>query len=384
MIKWIEHKKIIESEGMASYNEHFQQMLVDGYITEQEFSVRECAEEFLGRDTVRALHAGESLSILTEAAGDAVDSTAFSNITSNLIRNRILADYQQEAFFCSGLMNTRPTRQREGTVPGVGNLDGHDGEIVEEGMPYQSAGYGERFTGRPRVEKRGKIVPVTRETIIFDETGVVLDRARKVGQNVGTEKEERCLRVVLGVTNTFTENGTAFNTYGSALFTPDNDNGSNELVDWTDIENSDLLFSRRIDPDTTKPILIGVRNTLVMPAKAKTALSIINATEIRQTSGTIQTLSSNPVLGTPSPQSSALMRQIALELTGITNTDDIWIHGDIRQAFGYDEAWAITVVQEPMNSQASFEKDIVFRVKASEMGVAFILDPRYVNRNFSS
>jgi hypothetical protein len=38
----------------------------------------------------------------------------------------------------------------------------------------------------------------------------------------------------------------------------------------------------------------------------------------------------------------------------------------------------ITVTQAPLNSEAEFSQDIIFRFKASERGAAAVINPRYI------
>lgn len=380
--------EVVEGMTLRGAQAELHLMHRDKALARGEFSLQESARCLLGENVYNAMVGNSGWVELLEAVSP-VQSSAFINIADTFIRGAVLERYRQQPFFASAMFPVQPTRQREGTIKGLGSLPAASSDVVQEGENYPHRGFSSRRTKRPLVEKRGEMVAITREAVIFDETGQILQVAGEIGELRGLEKEERCLKVLLGVTNPYQESNNdaaalvAYDTYHT---TWDNNVTSNELVDWTDIETSLLRFVTRLHPITGKPILVQGRDIVVMPAKLFTARRIINATEVREVTATnTTTLASNPVTGTISqPVTSALARTIAASLTGITNLDTIWIHGDIGRAFAYDEVWGLAVDREMADSHLMFEQDIISRWKASEYGVAYVRDPRFVNRNYSS
>ena len=147
-----------------------------------------------------------------QEAGEAVDVTAFSNITGQIIYNKIMEAYQREEFVVSRLVETIPTRLRRRK-----NSRHHRHHRRHSGNPAGHAlsglGFGEDYIETPSTTKRGFIVPVTKEAIFFDRTYQVLSRAAEVGEILGLNKEKRLLDMVIGVTNTYNWKGTTYNTY---------------------------------------------------------------------------------------------------------------------------------------------------------------------------
>jgi hypothetical protein len=248
-------------------------------------------------------------------------------------------------------------------------------------MPFENVGFGEDYIETPETTKRGLIVPITREAVFFDRTGLILTRAAEVGEALGLNREKRIADVVIGSVNNYKRNGTALNTYlasGSWI----NVRASNELLDWTDIDHAEQLWADMTDPNTGDPILVGGKSLVVMPAKRHSAFRILNATEVSETTGTATTTAAaNPVGGAQYRAFASVIAYKRIQSELGETADDAkkwWFLGDFQKAFAYMENWPITVTQAPPNSEAEFAQDIVFRFKASERGAAAVLDPRHV------
>ena len=356
-----------------------------GGLRPSDFSIRDLAESVVdnGREWVQSMDPRRGQSVLE--SGSAIDSTAFSNITGQLLINEIMDGYQSEEFVFSNLFRTTSTRLNGEKIPGIAKL-GDQTEEVHEGMPYPHVGTGEDYIETPSTTKRGLIVPVTKEAVFFDRTGLVLERAREVGESLGIDKEKRCVDVAIGAINNYKWRGTAYNTYQTATPWINELSGSSyDLEDWTDVDAAEQLFANMVDPNTGEPILIGATTAIVSPARRHAANRILNATEVRYTgSGApTETLAVNPLSGAGYSARmsryfySRLQSQLALTADQAKAT---WLFGDFARAFRYMENWPITTVQAPANSEAEFNQDIVARFKASERGVAAVHNPRYVAR----
>jgi hypothetical protein len=162
--------------------------------------------------------------------------------------------------------------------------------------------------------------------------------------------------------------------------------GSNELVDWTDVDAAEQLFADMLDPNTGEPILIDARHVLVMPAYRHAAHRVFNALDIDYTGtgAATTTRAANPLSHYTMHVSRLAYRRIIASGETAANAKKWWFLGDFRRAFAYMENWPITVTQSPTNSEADFNQDIVVRFKASERGAAAVLDPRYVVKNYDA
>jgi len=365
-----------------------------GGLRPEEFSVRDLAEELIvdrqgepiGYRGVNDLYNPMQV---TEATS-AVDSTAFANITGQLVISQVLQSYQSEEYVASRLVPNRPTRFDGEKIPGVAmpSDPGKDDLEVREAQEYPSFGFGEEYIETPSTTKRGLVIPVTKEAIFFDRTGLVLNRASQVGEILGLNKEKRLLDVMIGAVNPYQEKRagdaalTSRNTfYASSDSGPwVNQRYSNELEDWSAIDVAEQLFADMLDPNTGEPILIGGRVIMVPPAKAMTGRRLLSATELRETTNTnTQMVSGNPLagMGLRMEASRLLYRRLISALSLDADTaKGYWFYGDPAKAFAYMENWPISVVQAPANSEAEFMQDVVVRYKASERGAAAVMEPR--------
>lgn len=375
----IELRRRIELDDIGPTVSHLTEALQSGDLHPNDFSIKELFEELVngGTDIVKSWdprRRGVQTINLVEA-GNAVDTSMFSNITGQIVYSALLEAFDDELFIGEQVARIVPTQFDGEKIPGIGKI-GDQAQVVDEGKPFGTVGINEEFIETPVTTKRGMIIPVTKEAIFFDRTGLIMDRVAQVGQQLGINREKRILDVVVGQENNYKRNGIANNTYlTSGAYV--NTKTSNALVDWTDIENAELLLDGITDPNTGEPIII-IPNTIIVPSALKyTAKRIVSATEIRfgetdNATGT-QTLAGNPV-GDYKILTNRFVKQR-------TSSDSEWFLGDPMRAFAYMENWPITVIQAPNNSEAEFTSDIVVRFKASERGAMSVHEPRVMIRN---
>ena len=352
-----------------------------GHLRPSDFSLRQLAEAVVpdGREWVRSLDPANGATVLESSGG--VDTTAFSNITGQLLINAVMDGYQNEAFEFSRRFRVIQTRLAGERIPGIGKI-GDKAESVHEGMPFPSVGLGEDYIDTPATDKKGLIIPVTKEAVFFDRTGMLLERAREVGESLGINKEKRCVDVLIGAVNNYKWKGTTYNTYQTATpWINELTGAGNDLTDWSQLDSAEQLFNDITDPNTGEPVLVNPNTIIGSPAKAHTINRIVNATEVRVTNGSTETIATNPVSNYEGATSRYLYSRLKSEL-GLTaaQAKATWFFGDIERAFRYMENWPITVVQAPANSEAEFTHDIVARFKASERGAAAVWNPRFIAR----
>jgi len=354
--------------------------LVEGlrerHVRPEDFSIRALFETFVedGRELVATFnprYQGHGVPLLE--AGGVVSTSHFSNITGQIVYTRVLEAAAHPMLIGNDLCTTIPTQFRNGEkIPGIGGI-GDQAEAIGEGQPYPFAGLSEEYVETPATIKRGMIVPVTKEAVFDDRTGLILTRAGSVGEFIAINKEKRQLDVCLGITTTYRRNGgEAQATYGDTHTNGDFDNlaASNALVDYTDIENALLLFDAMTDPSTGEPIILNPDTIVVPTALVMTAERILNATQVGNTASASAPVGGNPLSrGRFAIKSNAYVRA----RTGSATT---WFVGDFKGAFVYMEAWPITVTQAPPNSHDEFHNDVVAQYKVSECGAAGVLEPR--------
>lgn len=380
--------------------------LENGRLRPNDFSLKEIALAFCGRNWYERLnpmainHYGP-MNVME--AGEGVDVSAFSNITGQIFYNKILEGWRNATLVTDQIFDTFNTNLDGEKMPWLSHVI-QEGQPIHPGMPYPEANFGERYITTPSTTKWGMIVSVTKEMIFFDRTGQAMRAAGETGYKLGYNKEKRNLATFLGLVNTYSLNGTTFNTYLTGPQSPPayaNSQTGVPLVDYSSIQAAMTLASQILDPDTLNPLdNIEIKDIFVLPARLLHARALARATEYWATNpafnsstpasppyGNLQMHSPNPV-GSYSVLTSNIAYQLLVNgsqvyapgYTPVTSVqaNDMWWTGDFKRSFTYMQNWPITVVQAPNQSIKEFEQDIVVRFKASERGTPAVMDPRYV------
>lgn len=356
--------------------DEFTEALQKKQLRPQEVSFRKLFEQVTpdGREVVdswRPSSGGGGINL--QEAG--VNTAAFSAISGQIVFSTVLEAFQNPLFISDLVCPAVQSEFESEKIPGVSGV----GDVMEgigEGMPYPTAGLTGSYVETPATTKRGTIVPVTKEALFFDRTGLILQRAASVGEYLAINKEKRVLDTVLGITTSYKRNGgTAQATYANSHTDGDFDNllASNALVDWTDIDAVQQNLAAVTDPDTAEPVAVLATQLVVPLALQGTAYRILNATEIRHSAGGVETLSSNPLR----PGYQLITNQY---VKARTSSDSTWFFGDFRRAFAYMQNWGITSVSMPAGSHLEFTQDVVQAYKVSERGTPAVREPRYVQK----
>ena len=352
---------------------------------DRDFSIRglfeatvDRGEEYLNR-TGRRFKSGGIESLLE--AADAVDSAAFDNITGQILFTRIREAYSSPEFLYPELADEQQTPFPYGErIPGVGPIGDKIGS-VGEGEKYPTAGLNEEYIDVPGTTKKGLIVPVTREAIEFDRTGLVLKRAGEEGNAYGVDVEQRTLAVVVGTVNNYKRNGVATNTYlSSGAYI--NIATSNPLKDWTSVQTLELLFDAMVDPNTGLPINVGFDKTILVPSALKaTGFHIERATEVDRVDNTASPVtfrahSMNPlrVFNGGSPYKFASNQYVKRA----TNSTTRWFLGNFKKAFCRYFNWKEEITRASDMAAARFERDIWAQFKISTRDIVVSTEPRVV------
>jgi hypothetical protein len=381
-----ELKRRVELDGIAATEMHLSECLENGSLKPENFSVadlfvtlHEDGDE-LYRDISMRRSGGRRL---TEAF-NAVSTDAFSNITGQLVFNKIKEGYTLPEFLWPQLCTTIPTNFLDGEkIPGVGAI-GDQAEIVEEAQPFPYAGLNEEWVLTQPTLKRGFIVPVTREIIVADRTGLLLKQAADTGKWLGVNKEKRVVGCVCGQVpyQTYQRNGVTTKTYlTSGAYV--NASTSNTLVNWTSVETAELLFDAITDPNTGEPIIAPFNTLLVPSALKRTAHRILEANtqgyvDNTVSASTIRTYGENMLKTAGYNVMSSPYVKLA------TSSSAAWMFGNFKEAFAYMEVWAIETLQASDTIGDRFHRDIWQQYKVSERGVPAVLEPRYVTWNGAS
>ena len=389
-------KRVMEScgkdraKGTGLVREAFKK----GEFSVKDFSIKRLALETMGSAWVDALTPRGGMGQIFQ---EQVDSSTFLNLANVVLSGTILDEFAQaDVNAADALAETRTVPYiAQGRDIGLTRTDAQS-VVVTEGQPFPSFGMGEDWRTYPETVKRGAMVELTKEAIAEDRTGQLIQNCQGVAEEVVADKNERILRVVLGIDNSvYLPKNVASATY-TASAPRANLLAANELVDWTDVDAAVQLWAEMTHPVTGRPLNVplGAISIIVMPSKLATVSHVFQATEYTRgdvTAGTTAgvTRGGNPLsyLGqkVPNPSASQLAYYMLTKAAasgggGIAAADakKYWYLGVFPRAFVYLQNYGLTVLTEGSNSEAAFRRDVIFALRASERGVPGVKDPRFV------
>lgn len=435
-------KSLIEDSGAETAIRGVESLVADGKIKPEQISLRDLAENIIGPDWAAQMQAAMSNPYSSpylnphlyrgSESGDAVSGSTFSQITGNLLIDKVREGYNSPSFIGDDLVTNIPVTHgnldtiKEPWLGEVGipsglmtSLDDTNEDMVDEGKEYQASDFQGNYVLLARPKKHGRRCDVTFEMIYADRTRQAYERANSVGKRVRRIKEYRILKVVAGITNNYkfsyggqseqnfctyvtTDGATASLAAGSRWV---NALDSTPLVNWNDLNAVEQLFNQMRDPNTGEPIEVEADTILVMPGNLHNARHILFSTGIRtgpggststsNASSTVNYSSSDlkqykimsskhlyklmTTSGLAIPSQDYIEDSNTLTVTA-AQAADFWWMGNFKKAFYYREVYPLRTVQAPPLNPLDFDKDIVLSVKAQEYGVPGVLDPRYVVR----
>ena len=286
------------------------------------------------------------------------------------------------------LVAVLPSRVRNQKLVGFRALAGPT--EVSEGHSYEESGFEEKHVTTSET-KKGRILSIQEELIAFDQTGEINRRAMALGFYLRQERERTIVR---GVTDA--DSGSGNYVYrpsgtGQSLYQTDNSNQNwigvggvspfdtaTPLVDWTDVEFVRRFRATQVKDDridgTPRPIVLPSRQLLVPESLRGTALSIANATEVRDDTTAERTTMINPVKGLFEVLSSPFLD----EQGGAALSD--WYLGEFSRQFVWTEIWPVQTFLQQSDSTGAFERDVVLRIKVRYYGGISAVDTVYVTK----
>lgn len=386
--------KLWEEKGRGWTLHHVAESIAKGEFSMADFSLRDMAENLIpnGHEFVQLMNPNRRAGQTIFEAVDAVDTSTFSHITGQLIFSTIQEAMKLDTLIGDELVTIMPSSfQNAELIPGISNASDEFEKEIGEGKPYPLVGLSEEYVEIPRAEKHGGILGITRESIIGDRTGVLVERARTIGTGLAIRREKAILDVFIGAVNPYKRNGEARITYHNTDMGFDNLD-TNALETYVDIQEAETLFRRMRDPATGEPLGLSINTIVVAPALIWLARQIIHATEIRQGDPTaapsIQQIGANPIPFNLKLLSNDWLRDRLLAADGVAGLDTdtakmdaFWFIGNPKAAFVWKEIWPLTVEEAPQNNEAQFNRDVWMQFKASYKGVAGVREPRLIIRS---
>lgn len=397
-IKLRELKRRIELEGVGETCSHFREALMEGLIKPDDVSIRDLAEAFVmtrdgspcGREWVASLDPRRSGNVALLEADSAVDSSVFANLMAQVAYSAIMEGYDQSIFIHNRLCSVRQTKLKTEIIPGIAGIVEDMEDDIEELMPYPVTGFGEDYRSTPITKKKGRRLYVSKEAIFHDQTGLIAEAARSIGELMGLRDEKDFCRLVLGLVNNYKWRGTTYNTYQTAAPWI-NDKATNALVvasGWEQVDAMEELFNTMKDPNTGENITVVPKQILHMPARTHQFRQSLRATNVIRSGATTAAYSAvetpNTIEAYQLESSRWLYSELIAAGESAANAKDFWFFGDFQRAFECIENWPLTVSQMPANSEADFAQDIALGYKVSRKRVFAVKNPRYVARAYQA
>ena len=384
-------KKLVEGFKLdpAKAAEGLADGLKQNHIRPSEFNATELFIECFGYDEFKHYRAHDNYTtaqVLREAGP--VMTSSFQNISQQFLAADFMKAYSIPTAVFTQLIPTVKTTRKYERIAGITHV-GDEADVVEEGKSYPLVGVSEDWTDTPEVKKRGKIAQITKETIIFDETGKVVEHCKYLGKWLGVNQEKRAIDCLIDGNTTAHRYNWQGTVYASYVDTPwDNLAASNALADETDIDNAFQLLSAIEDPATGEPQDVSLKHVIVPVGLVNKAYYAL-APMVRATIGGFATSGdpkqmeiNNPVLakigGAPGVLSSQLLNK---RMTAASIATTTWFAGDVTEYAEYREVWPVTFTQFGAGGQLENQNDIVVQFKASGMGAYRVKQPRAMTKN---
>jgi len=362
----------------------------------EDFSIKDMATYLIkdGHEFVEGLDPRRKSHVTEDASY--VDTSAFSSINRQIVFSAIQDAMSLETLIGDDLCTTMPSSlQEDELLPGITVVADDQEPEVGEGQDYPLAAIAEEKIRLPRAEKFGKRLGVTKEAIIADKTGILLGRARSLGNSLAIRREKAIIDVVIGGVNPYVRNDVARNTYANTAGTSYFDNIiTDALVNYTDIQAAAALFYAMSEPNIGEPLLHNPDTLICCPLLTWTANPILHDNTVElvdraAAAGQIGSRGTNRIPWTLNVKSNEwITRRLIARTTfgGLTSGNrDLanahWFIGNPKQAFLWKEIWPLTVDEAPMNNEAMFKSDIVTQFKVSYKGSAAVREPRYMIRS---
>jgi len=388
-------RDLVESLGSEGFYHKVCQLLNEGEIQVDDISYHELAGACGVLPRLRSLREGSggqgNITGMLRESGPGLNSNLFQVVSGELIGRKVIEGYEDTAGFIGDkLVTVLASRVRNQKIAGFTALAGPT--EVHEGHPYEESQFDEKYVTTSE-SKQGRILSIQEELIAFDQSGEINRRAMALGYYLRQERERAIIR---GVTDAdagsgkyvyrpngtgktlYNTNGSNQNWVGSGNTTSSGFNAAVPLADWKDIEKVLHYRATEVKDDrvdgTRRPIVMPVKHLLVPESLRGTALSIVNATEVRGTNGDQETILANPIQGLVEVLSSPFID----EQGGEAAHD--WYLGDFGRQFVWTEIWPVQTFLQRSESEAAFERDVVLRVKVRYFGGISAVDSVYVTK----
>lgn len=294
---------------------------------------------------------------------EALDSTTFPKAVGALINKKLIDAYNAYPTIWNNFVDVVPSNKKTETIVGFGETDTPD--IVAEGMPYGETGFGEKYVTAENI-KYGRIIAITEETIKFDQTGQVLQRAKTIGEKSAYKQEQLVIEAVIDKNGTvYKKNGIATSVYSASP----HGNLTTTAFSEAGLKAIEVLMDKMTDDNGD---YVGINRgalALLVPSDIKmVAWQMLNSTLTPESAENAPNYFKGKYALYSSPFCSG-------------NSTTLYYLGEFKRSFWWLEVYPLQLLERNMkDTDEGFKRDIIAMFKTRFYGAPICIDHRYVFR----
>ncbi len=369
------HKKDAGSvqEGLQRTVTQISSLIKKKKINTSNVSFNELFEVLVNHDNKISLRMDSA-----ERIAEAMASSSFPVITKQLLHPTVISAYELAYGDMGQLVTEVPVARDEEKLAGFTDPQGL--ERVGQLMPYEESVLDESYV-LLKSFKFGRIISLSREMILFDQTGQIVERARRIGEMAGYHKAEFIIKKACSLTTT-TITGEAAN---KSLFY----NGTsrtmyaNDHSSW-DIQTNDNLITTALSTAGLKAAMIlrrKVKNRVGQFVNVSLPIDLLIPPDLEETAWML--VNSEHQFDTAENAKNPYKNKFNIIISSfLTDVEDWYIGNFARQTY-WGTVWPIETSEQTSNSEKAFENDIVSRFKVSYFGGCNTVDYKFVVKSES-
>lgn len=313
-------------------------------------------------ENVSFRHLWEALVVDQDLEEGNLVSSAFPTIAGQLISAKMIEGYTMWPDQTDRLVEVVPAKLKVSQIVGWTNVTGI--ERVNERQDYPQMKPPSEKTKTINNYKYGGLLDLTKEAIFFDQTGELLNQARKVGEAARRKRQRQIFDAIIDASS---------NIYsGAALYSSGNGNlqTANPLGGDGAWETVRAKLMAQVDENNEPIWIFGDRPILLVSSGLLS---------------TAEKLQKNPngYPGTANLDVNLAQGQFDIlvdPFLSATSTD--WYYGAPNRQFRWEEVWPFEVyTRVGSDTEEGFKADIIQQFKASYFGGVGAVDTKYVIKN---
>lgn len=396
MIKEQEIRRSVELRGVEETVKDIEKALTEGQIKPHECSLRGLFSSLVV-DTSTGKPCGNSVleqmrfnprQPLQENLANYVSMGNFSHIIGQIFFNAILESYRLADFNIAPRFNVVPSNiiSQSERFAGISNL-GDASRAIGEAQEIPMASLNEDFLNTQIQLKKGLRVPITREALLSDRTGEVLNHCRAVGEAIGIAREVEAVTTL--VNNAGSAGAEAYNWRGTAYAAYQSSNSalpfyknlvaSNGLVDHLSINSAYIVLAQIQDPFTKQPLPdVGTYDLICTPENRFVAEKIAHSLQFRGNSSQ-SNFATNVSEGSPVvPFNVVVSKYLYKYLKDNSLPTSTWFFGDTKKSLAFIRSLDITVEEALPGAGIAFTHDIISQFRVLKYESSAWWNPRYM------